>query len=133
MSTVVVRDETNSGQCVHELRMEFRSTQITVRELISGRVRKEVAAFNEAAKQPIYRGLVQPTDTASELNSPSGKIRPRKRLDPEAQVSVALEGFARNQYFLLVNDRQVASLDEVIEIGINTEVTFVKLVPLVGG
>ena len=36
-------------------------------------------------------------------------------------------------FFLLIADRQAESLDEVFEIDLDCEVSFVKLVPLVGG
>jgi hypothetical protein len=54
-------------------------------------------------------------------------------IDWEAQRDVALDAFAANGFFVLVGDRQVESLDERIRIGLGTEVSFVKLVPLVGG
>jgi hypothetical protein len=34
---------------------------------------------------------------------------------------------------MLVDDRQVEDLDEEIELRVSTEVSFVKLIPLVGG
>ena len=45
----------------------------------------------------------------------------------------ALEAFEANGFFLLVNDRQVESLDQVVPIQETTTVSFVKLVQLVGG
>ncbi len=36
-------------------------------------------------------------------------------------------------FILLVDDRQVDSLDQVIEVSPATTATFIKLVPLVGG
>jgi hypothetical protein len=34
---------------------------------------------------------------------------------------------------VLVDDKQVEDLDAMLEIGMRTEITFLKLVPLVGG
>ena len=45
----------------------------------------------------------------------------------------ALEAFGRNGFFVLVGDKQAVSLDEEFEVKVDTEVSFVKLVPLVGG
>jgi hypothetical protein len=39
----------------------------------------------------------------------------------------------RNGFFVLVGDRQAESLDEPFEVKADTEVSFVKLMPLVGG
>jgi hypothetical protein len=45
----------------------------------------------------------------------------------------ALEAFDRNGFFVLVGNRQAESLNESFEVKVETEVSFVKLVPLVGG
>ena len=50
-----------------------------------------------------------------------------------AALETALDAFQRNGFFVLVDDRQVEGLDEEIEIRLNTTISFVKLVPLVGG
>ena len=46
---------------------------------------------------------------------------------------VAVEAFSRNGFVVLVDDRQVESLDAVLDVSRRTEITFLKLVPLVGG
>lgn len=53
--------------------------------------------------------------------------------NPEAQSELALRAFAANGILVLVGDRQVTEPDEEIELVPGTEVTFLKLVPLVGG
>jgi len=60
-------------------------------------------------------------------------VRPRRRIDPEAQTEQALKAFAGNGFLVLVGDRQVTDLDDEIELGVGTEITFLKLVALVGG
>ena len=57
----------------------------------------------------------------------------RRRACEEAQYERALQAFARNGFFVLVGDRQVEDLDEDLELEADTEVSFVKLVALVGG
>jgi hypothetical protein len=61
------------------------------------------------------------------------KVQQRRRIDPEKQFERAIESFKRNGFFVLVNGLQVDELEEEIEIGSETTVTFLKLVPLVGG
>jgi len=130
MATVVVYDEAVGGERTEGLRLEFMTARITARELIRKRVYEEVREYN--AKAPEYfRGLVQPTDAEKVLNG--YKLRKRRRIDWELQYEKALEAFQRNGFFILVDDRQVDSPDDEIEIKIGTEVSFVKLVPLVGG
>jgi len=101
-----------------------------VRELIRTRVANEVRDYN--LSQPEYfRGLVQPTDAERSLNG--FRMRKRRRIDPEKQFELAIKSFYANGFIVLVNDRQVDELDEEIEIRPDTTVTFLKLVPLVGG
>jgi hypothetical protein len=61
------------------------------------------------------------------------RVRAEAHLDPDAQCRLALEAFEHNRFFLLVDDRQVDTLDEEIVIRPDTEIGFFKLVPLVGG
>lgn len=130
MATVTVYDETTSGGRTNELTLEFLDERITVRELIRSRVYQEVADYN--ARMPEYfRGLVQPSDAERVLNG--YRVRERRRLDWEAQFAKAVAAFRGNGFMLLVDDRQVTELDEVVELRHDSEVTFLKLVPLVGG
>ncbi|MFI1676300.1 hypothetical protein [Streptomyces sp. NPDC020607] len=51
----------------------------------------------------------------------------------EGQFERVVEAFGRNGLLVLVGDRQVTDLDEDVVLASGTEVTFLKLVPLVGG
>ena len=124
-------DETPAGQVVRETTLVLASETITVRELIERRVRQEVDAFNSREAGEVFHGLVQPTDTEASLNG--YRLRKPRLLDAEAQCAKALEAFEKNGFFMLADDRQVESLDEEIVVGPDVRVSFVKLVPLVGG
>jgi len=101
-----------------------------VRELIRARIYQEVQDYNQ--KQPEYfRGLVQPNDVERMLNG--YKLRTKRKIDWEEQYRQALDAFERNRFFVLVGDKQADSLDQEFEVKVDTEVSFVKLVPLVGG
>ena len=78
-----------------------------------------------------FFGLVQPTDTERELNG--YRMGSPRRVDPDKQTEVALAGFERGQILLLVDDRQVDELDATVTLHQGSTVTFLKLVPLVGG
>ncbi len=54
-------------------------------------------------------------------------------IDVDMQLARAIEGFAGNQIIMLVDDRQVESLDDEIVIQPDTRVTFLRVTPLVGG
>ena len=110
--------------------LDVLTARITVWELIRTRVYEQVRDYN--LRQPEYfRGLVQPTDAERTLNG--FRVRPGRRLDPDKQFEGAIGSFYRNGFLVLVDDRQVDELEEEIEVGEKTTVTFLKLVPLVGG
>jgi hypothetical protein len=110
--------------------LDFLNERITVRELIRERVYQEVREYN--AKTPAYiRSLVQPSETEATLNG--YKMRKARKIDWEEQYRLAVDAFERNGFFVLVDDRQAESLDQEIVITPATTVSFVKLVPLVGG
>ena len=110
MATVLVRDETLGGDAAATYEIRFAGSRTTVAELIRERVAAEVARRNAEA-------VGQPADS----------------LDVEQQTLRAFDGFQRNGFFLLVNDRQVETLDEEIVIAPGIDICFMRLIPLVGG
>ncbi|MEU8847107.1 hypothetical protein AB0C70_12905 [Streptomyces sp. NPDC048564] len=130
MGIVTFVDETTSGGRSDGGGIEITEERLTVRELIRRRVFQEVAEYN-ARTPEVFQGLVQPQDTERVLNGYA--VRTRRRMDPEAQTEQALKAFAGNGFLVLVGDRQVTELDDQIEVGLGTEITFLKLVALVGG
>ena len=132
-ATLMIRDETATGVPVHEFPLEFSNERVTVRELIRERVYQEVSEYNFRARREggFFRGLVQPTDAERTLNG--FKVPKNRDIDWEAQFARAIDAFGRNGFFILVDDRQAETLDETIVISPGTQVSFVKLTPLVGG
>jgi hypothetical protein len=132
-TTLKIRDETTFNPGGDEGRgftIDVVDERITVRELIRTRVYREVRYYN--LDQPEYfHGLVQPSDAERSLNG--FKMRSRRRIDPERQFELAKRAFYSNGFILLVDDRQVDELEDEIQIRPDTTVTFLKLLPLVGG
>ena len=64
--------------------------------------------------------------------APRATSAPRA-IDAERQVYIALDAFQKNGFFVLVDDLQAESLEQVVRLRSGTEVSFVKLTPLVGG
>lgn len=125
-----IRDTNTLGKEGPVLVLDFLTEKITVRELIRSRVYQEVKDFN--AQQPeFFIGLVQPTETEQTLNG--FKLRKPRKISWEEQFDKAVTAFQSNGFIILVNDEQVTELDEEITIAPDTSVTFMKLVPLVGG
>ena len=130
MPTLTIKDETTSGESVEALTLEFLTERITVRELIRSRVHQEVKDYN-ATRPDVFRGLVQPSDFEKTLNG--YKAPSRRPIDWQKQFDKAISAFEANQVLILVDDRQTESLEQEIVLTPGTEVTFLRLVPLVGG
>jgi hypothetical protein len=129
-ATLTIHDETTSGQKTNTFTIDCLTEKMTVRELIRARIYQEVQDYNQ--KEPEYfRGLVEPTNAERVLNG--YRLRAKRKIDWQEQNKRALEAFGRNGFFVLVGDKQAESLDQVFDVTVDTEVSFVKLVPLVGG
>lgn len=132
LSTLTVRDETMFGAAsdAFVFTLSFPSEKITVGELIEKRVRGEVGEYNRQ-QTGIFQGLVQPSQAERTLNG--FKLQKQKPINADEQCEKALAAFERSGFIVLVDDKQIESLEQIIEIKPRTIVTFLKLVPLVGG
>ncbi len=131
-ATLEVYDEQTTGDRGDPIVLEFLTDNITIRELIRERVYQEVQDYNvQSAQQPVFRGLVQPTDAEQTLHG--YKLKTKRQIDWQQQFDKATEAFEAGSILVLVNDRQADSLDERVTIAPETTVSFLKLVPLVGG
>ena len=127
---ITIKDETFAGKILHELEIEFKTETVTVQDIITGRVIKEVENYNN--KLPEYfNGLIEPSDVEKTLNG--FKLKPKKVIDAEKQVYVALNAFQNNGFFVLIDNIQSESLDQQIALRKDTTISFIKLTPLVGG
>jgi len=119
MSAGVLRivDETSTGKPLREVTLELRLVRerITARELIARRVRAEAAEATRAETA---------SADATTAAAPAAIA---------TATAAAFTAFERNGFLLLVGDEQVEDLDDEIVIGEDVKVTFVRLVPLVGG
>jgi len=129
-TTLTIHDETTSGQKTNTFTLDCLTEKMTVREVIRARIYQEVQDYNQ--EQPEYfRGLIEPTNAERVLNG--YKLKARRKIDWQEQFKKAVEAFDRNGFFVLVGDKQAESLDQEFDVKVDTEVSFVKLVPLVGG
>jgi hypothetical protein len=127
---LIVKDETFAGKILREIILEFKSEMVSVREIITERVLQEVEIYNH--KLPEYfNGLIEPTEAEKTLNG--YKLKPKKLIDGEKQVYTALDAFQKNGFFMLVDSIQAESLEQMLELKPNTQISFIKLTPLVGG
>ncbi|CAA6676889.1 MULTISPECIES: hypothetical protein [unclassified Lentimonas] len=142
MATITICDERVGSEKEVVLTLNSLTETLTVRELIRQRVYQEVEDYNrqliEAPSEPLRKLLVTPTKEEQHLNSKAskiakGRVTSRRAIDWELQFQEACKAFERNGFFVLVGDCQVESLDQAFSVKVDTDVTFIKLVALVGG
>ncbi len=127
---VTIKDETFTGNTLNEVHVEFLSEKVTIKDIITERVMKEVENYNN--KLPEYfNGLVQPSNAEKTLNG--FKLKQRKLIDGEKQAYIALDAFQKNAFFVLVDDIQSENLEQEVFLKKDTKISFIKLTPLVGG
>jgi hypothetical protein len=126
---LVVRDRT-PGREDGELTLVDLPQRLTLRDLIRTRVRDEVARYN-ADRDGIFRGLVRPE--GAEETARGFSVARDRVLDWEKQARVAERAFGENGFFVLVGGKQVLDLDSELDLEVDTDICFVRLVPLVGG
>jgi hypothetical protein len=127
---IVISDASAPGRETARHLLAGVPSPISLRDLIRFRVREEVARYN-ANPTPRYNGLVQPVGAELTLNG--FELRQPRKLDWEQQAAAALKALERNGFFVFVADRQVDDLDEELTLAETDVVSFVRLVPLVGG
>jgi hypothetical protein len=127
---ITIVDETPGAERRVALKLTLWSEKVTARELIERRVRHEVETYNRTTPE-VFEGLVQPTDAEQILNG--WRLKAPRVIDADRQVTRAWNAFSQGRILVLVDDRQLETLDEEVALTRDAEVCFFKLVPLVGG
>jgi hypothetical protein len=110
--------------------------RITLRDLITTIVQEEVAAFNRRQKD---RGLVQIlTKEEIALGVESGKVDSGGRdleqeANPQTAIAAAIQAFEDGFYFVFLDGDRQDDLDREVYLSADSRLTFVRLVPLIGG
>jgi hypothetical protein len=111
--------------------LAFAVSAVTAREIVCTRVRMEVERYNSDEPPRSFASLVAPARQECELN---GSTRtPRRPLDAERQVEVALDAVRKGRVIIMFNGEQVVDIDSPLNVTPVSEARFLKLVPLVGG
>lgn len=129
MSTITIVDKSLQGE-KQVWSLALLDETISLRELIRRRVCQEVSEYSAKRSRPFF-GLIQPTDTELKLNG--DRLKPPRSLDWQAQYEKAIAAFSNRGYIVFVGEMQVDHLDTSLELHADTQITFLRLVPLVGG
>jgi hypothetical protein len=128
--SIIINDETAAGKTIHSIRLDFPASLVTVGDIIEKRVFAEVEAINKKGAKEFY-GLIQPTDAEQTLNG--FRVREFRPIDPVKQTAIAKEAFMSNGFFMLIDNVQPESLEQNFVLHQDSEISFIKLTPLVGG
>ena len=121
--TINIHDEDARGNRVHSFRMPNSQDKILVKDLIKSRVKNEIERFN--VQRPVcFFSLVQPED--AEITARGYRLMVHRAIDWAAQSDAALEGFEKKCFLINANGKDYQALDDEVEIGNSTEITFVK-------
>lgn len=123
-------DETTDGKMLHKVELHLVSERTTLREVISQRIQQEVDEYNNQ-QQKVFQGLVQPTDTEVILNG--YRLQKKRIISFSKQLEKALQAFESNDFFVLLDNKQLEDLNNPFTLDENSHISFIKLVPLVGG
>src|SRR6187549_3575519 len=117
---LTIKDETFAGKILQEIQLDFKTESVTVRDIISQRVQHEVEAYNN--KLPEYfNGLVEPSDAEKTLNG--FRLKPKKLIDVEKQMYIALDAFQKNGFFVLVDNLQAETLEQQVQLQKSTTIS----------
>ena len=125
MPTITIKDESLSGS-QPSWKLDITEEQSTVREIIRRRIYQEVSEYN--AKKRIHSSGLIPSTSLSPSPADSAPS-----LDWQTHYDQAITSFEKRHYIVIINDQQVTHLDTPIHLSAQSTITFLKLVPLIGG
>ncbi len=128
--SVTIKDETTGGKTFHSVQIELSTSLVTVGEIIEKRVTAEVNQYNKKRNENYY-GLVQPDGAEVILNG--FRLQKFRPLSSEKQIQIAKDAFLQNAFFMLIDNIQAESLGQTFVLHQQSEISFIKLTPLVGG
>ena len=128
--SVLIKDETTGGKTVHSVAIELPASLVTVAELIERRVAAEVEEYNKKRDKNYY-GLIQPNN--AEVTANGFRLHKFRQIDAKKQIEIAKDAFLENGFFILIDNIQAESLEQTFVLHHRSEISFVKLTPLVGG
>lgn len=131
MLTLNVLEKTATGAERDDFQVCLPNGEMTVRDLICRCVDFRLSAIRELPVGSQRYTCLVPNDDERLLNG--DKPRKRPELDVQKHYERVFQAFDSNQIMLFVDGHQFENLDDEIVVTPDSQVTFLKLVPLVGG
>lgn len=122
MFSVDFMDQVGARPETFQANISFSETDIvSVKELIAARVTSEYEKLRKWGELDPVRFAIY------------GDLPPVARIDIETVINGAVTAFDKRQYLLFVDNKQCSHLEEVIHLGHNSKVKFLRITPLKGG
>ena len=118
--TLLIQDKSATGILLKRLQLDVDKEEISVAELIKYRVRQEMGTLEEAPGRPVYARMY--FDTGALKN----RIANTEAGEPSAYVS-PLHNFRKYGFYIVINDRQVECLEEMIRLDNAPCIYFVEM------
>jgi len=115
-----------TGQRLSHVRLALPVARVAVRELIAHKVRQEVEECLNHQRSELSGEYLSP----EELLGAVSIAMPGTVGD---EIIRAQQAFAARAYMIVVDNRRVWGLEDVLTLGPTTQVEFIKILPLVGG
>jgi len=110
--------------------------RLTLRILLTQIVLAEVAAFHTRQEQRRLTKVLSRAEIEQKVllgRVDMGGEDLNQEVDPQAAVANALQAFEDRIYFVFIDDVQQHKLDSEVMVNPDSEMMFLRLVPLVGG
>lgn len=114
------------GQRTVPVSVTVPSADLSVRELIARKIEQE---WSECADRQ-RPGL---SGEAFSCEALLGAAPPAPHSDAREEIERAQQAFAAREFMVVVDDQRVRDPDEVLVVGPDTRVEFIKILPMVGG
>jgi hypothetical protein len=118
------------------LPQDIELADLSLRSLLTHLVHAEVSAFETRQSQRWLLRILSPEQIQFGIEQgkiESGGSELDQKVEADAAVEVALQAFEDELYFVFVDDEQIETLDAIAPLTPNSQLLFLRLVPLVGG
>ena len=115
-----------TGQRLSHVRLALPAARLVVRELIAHKVHQEVEECLTHQRSGLSGEYLSPEELLGAGSSPT----PGTVAD---EIARAQQAFAARAYMIVVDNRRVWDLEDMLTLDPAAQVEFIKILPLVGG
>ncbi|MCO1335910.1 hypothetical protein MO867_16365 [Microbulbifer sp. OS29] len=125
---------------IPEINLRLISEKITLKEVIERSVKEQIKAMQKISltNTQIYDHLTHQylDDEKIQQLASTGKISIHKssvNIDLEMETQRAVRAFTKNRFKVFIDGRELSNLNETHPLYDGCNVTFIRLIPLIGG